>query len=358
MAVFTRERIAGMVSEARAQRGRLAASGLVFLGILVAAWALLAPWTARENYRTLAVAALSEETRVLVLGTSHVDMGLDPRRIEVPAMNLSADICDFVCLEAVVAGHVDRLPGLELVLLEVDVVSLIYDTFATYQGDHRNFLDLAPSIDALRESWGRKARLRWDRALLYSSWVGPFLARQKFAPREILRAWREKREGPRQPLLAGHRSFDKVMTEENDGKAILAIHAEEGSLANVDRNVEALIRTLRFLRERDVGVVLVRFPHHRSYWENRPQSWDATYQRALGRVWREFGRDAFSYWDFERIPVFSDDEFRDGDHLNAKGSERFSAVVNGRVLEALPVRGSGGGQQSSSLPGGQERGAR
>ncbi len=131
------------------------------------------------------------------------------------------------------------------------------------------------------------------------------------------------------------------MTAENDGEEILAIHAQEASLENVDRNLEALIRLLRFLRERDLQVVLIRFPHHRGYWENRPPSWDAAYQRALDRVWQEFGRDAFPFWDFERVPVFSDEEFRDGDHLNAKGSERFSAIVNDRVLEALGLGAPG-----------------
>ncbi len=147
MSIFTTERIARLLALARARKAWLGASALVFLLVSLGAWALLAPWTAQENYRTLAVAALSEETRVLVFGTSHVDVMLDPRRIDVPAMNLSADICSYVCLESIVAGHVDRLPGLELVLVEADIVSLIYDTFETYGGDHRRFLDLAPSLE-------------------------------------------------------------------------------------------------------------------------------------------------------------------------------------------------------------------
>ena len=165
----------------------------------------------------------------------------------------------------------------------------------------------------------------------------------------IRKEWRESREGRRWPLLAGHRSHDSVMTAENDGEEILATHAREASLDNVDRNIEALVRTLRLLRERDLRVVLIRFPHHRGYWENRPRSWDAAFQRALDRVWREFGRETFPFWDFERVPVFSDDEFRDGDHLNAKGSERFSAIVNGRILEALGL----GPASTESAPGGE-----
>jgi hypothetical protein len=313
--------------------------------VLVAGWALLAPWTQRVTYQTLAVDALSKETRVLGLGTSHLDVMVDPKRIDVPMMNLPQDIGSYVCLEAVLAGNLGRLPNLELVLVEMDIVPLLYDTLPVYKSDYTKFLDLEPDLQQLREPWHRKLRLYWERALVYSRWTGPLVAREKLAPSHILAARKEARDGPAWPLEAGHRGIDTQMTSSNDGAAIVAIHTREGSLEHVDRNLEALLRILRRLRERGVAVVLVRFPHHHTYWEVRPATWDAAHARALEAVSKVPDLQGIPYWDFERSPSYPDAEFRDGDHLNVRGAKRFAEMLNRRILELLDSK------RSSTEPG-------
>ena len=344
MKIFSARIIDNAFNLPRVEKVWCATLAPVLLGVLVAGWALLVPWTQRVNYQTLAVDALSEEIRVLGLGTSHLDVMLDPKGFEAPMMNLPQDIGSYVCLEAVLAAHLDRVPNLELVLVEMDIVPLMYDTLDVYGGHYAKFLDLDPDLDVLAQPWSRKLRLRWERALSYSRWTGPLVARRKLAPARIRDDLREARDGPRWPLDAGHRGIDTRLTPENDGAAIVAIHAEQGSLDYVERNLQALRRILQRLIDRRVAVVLVRLPHHHTYWENRPASWDNAYASALDQIMLEFGPRGVLYWDFEKRPTYPDEEFRDGDHLNVHGAKRFTKMLNQRVQERLGSLRSGASQ--------------
>lgn len=328
--VFTGERVRAAAACLR-RRWRF---DLLVLGALaavaVSAWFLLSPWTSRPTYQTLAVAELGEETLVVALGSSHVHVTIDPELIGVPFTNLSGDACNHVAMEAVLAGNVRRVPNLRAVLLELDIVPLTYDTIDVYQGDYRRLLDLQPDLDVLAEPPARKLALRWQAALTRSALLGPFLARDKLAPVSVA----ERRKGPSEPLLPGRRRFTSVMTPERDGAARLAVHAREGSLANVPKNRAALARTIAFLLERGIHPVLVRLPHHESYWSARPASWDDAYERTLSELRARFG-DALAVWDLERLPGLRDEHFFDGDHLNQAGAVLLAAELDARLAALL-----------------------
>lgn len=333
--LFTLERIDHAVAMSRPYRRWWMLIVLTLLGVLFLSWLVLSKWTQYYSFETLAVEALSDETEIVVLGSSHVHIMTNPESFERPLMNLSADACNYKCMDAVLRGNIERVPNLRAVVVELDIVPLVYDTIHVYKGDNERLLDLQPSLADLDEDWSRKARLYWQRFFEYSPLSGPFISRNKVSPNVVRDRLRYGRHHGEEQIAPGHLILTTVMTEDRDGDDRLEVHEREGTLDQVDESIAALLRIIEYARVRDLQVVLLRYPHHRTYWEQRPASWDAEYDRALATVRQRFSGSEVEVWDLEKVEGFSDDDYFDGDHLNARGTEKLGEILNLKFNDLL-----------------------
>jgi hypothetical protein len=337
---------------------------LGFISAIVAGFAValvlcslvLGRWTAETNHRVQAVAALGPETRAVVAGSSHVFATLNPERSNNKMMNLAAPVCSYMCIEAIVRGNLPKLPGLNALIIELDVVPAYYDTLLAYHGDYRQFLELDPLISSMPIGIYQKYELWRDRTL-ERSLFGPLFRFGKLTPKEIIERLRDTRPVEDAVVGAGYANGPETMPPNDDGKARVARHVREArGLAELPRNEAALRRLIELGKARGLKLALMRFPHHPSYWQALPKDWQAGLDGLLARLRADYPGE-LPFWDFGAMPELAEGDYRNGDHINdgatarvtALFDERLGALLEQSAAHALPGRASPRGGFSAEL---------
>lgn len=310
---------------------------LVLFGALAAALCMcvlvLAAWTRETNHRRQAVAALGPATRVIVIGSSHVFSSIAPELMRVSSMNLAAPVCSYVCAEGILLGNLHRVPALEALVIELDVVAAFYDTLRAYQGDNRQLLDLDPAILDMQLSAGDKYAL-WRDQLLERSPLGPLFRFGKLTPREIVSRIRQERRSEDAVVAPGYANGHELMPPEDDGPARARRHVREAAgLPELQRNEAALRRMLQLAVSRRLKLALVRLPHHPGYWAALPPEWQREMRALQGRIRRDF--PGIEYWDYGEPPELGNADYRNGDHLNDQAARRFTAIFDEQLTNWL-----------------------
>jgi hypothetical protein len=279
------------------------------------------------------MAALGPDIRVLVTGSSHVFASVNPAHVRYPTMNLAAPVCSYVCVEGIVLGNLPRVPQLEVLVLEYDIVPLLYDSLEAYHGDYRQLLELEPDISAMHVDAWRKYEL-WRDRLVQESFFAPLFRFGKLTPEEMLNRLRGERATEDPVIGPGFSNGPEVMPEDDDGPARVARHQRESpGLTKLAENEAALLRILSLARQRGLTVALMRFPHHPGYWQAQPDAWRRVHEEVLGRVHEQYPEVPF--WDFGLVPGFVDADYRNGDHINEGATARLSALFEAKLESVL-----------------------
>ena len=96
------------------------------------------------------------------------------------------------------------------------------------------------------------------------------------------------------------------------------------------RNEQALLSLMEQLELRGIETILLRTPHMDGYWD----ALDADSREKFQRLVERFDSAGnVPIWDFDKPSTIglSVTEFRDGDHLNSAGAERFSRALDSRL---------------------------
>lgn len=285
----------------------------------------LKPYHPRNSIGQRAVAALSERTETLVLGTSHVACGIDPRPFDGRLMCLATAAADYEVMELMILRNLERVPNLRLVLLEADNLALFNygsrgrrDYFELYDyGIRRSDLPLT----------------RWERltqAVLEWRWVAPIFYTRRLSPRAYWRAPAAERVD----VAPGHFVYTGVVHGGNDGANRIAVHETLMNPERAAQNLAALRRLLRLLDACGVRVVLVTLPHRPGYRALSSETWRGYFEQILATAREQLG-PSFQHWDYEEDPSFPREEFNDGHHLNAGGTARFTAMLQERIAAQL-----------------------
>lgn len=278
------------------------------------------------NFTSGAVEALSPRTQVLACGSSHFLAGMWPTRYSMPLMNLTTGGLNFVCIEALLNHHLPHLPGLKVVVIEVDDVPLITNTITARSGDLRDFLDLGLSPFEI-PARSRKEKI----GVLGSAYLSPIFNLPRvtphdlapmFAPDDALPStsddarWSQWLPGFCAIMKRMDAGYDPRprMTEINNN---LAFEGEQ----TVTTNTQALLRSIDGLRARRIKVVLLRLPKSSYYWKLRSKSLQISYDRLLAQLQQRYGGDSgVMRRDLTRDPEFSNRDFVDANHMNIYGA--------------------------------------
>jgi len=290
----------------------------------------------RRFYKSGAVEALSPRTQVLALGSSHIMMGLWPERYSVEMINLTAGALNLSCVEALLKRHISRVPNLQTAIIEVEDAPLIVDTVTSRSGDLRDLLHLGLSpFDIPVLAPDQKHKAVFD-ALAYPlinlpratphGWAQNQM--QSYAVRQRPRAEQKKAQiglnlmesiQPFPGFIATTLTIQKGYDPRPLMNTINTPHPHAQQVIKL--NTQALVRSVRMLRERGVRVLLLRLPKTSSYWKLRSSYLKKSYAKLDSTLLREFGRDpGVSRLDLTRSAAFSDRDFFDVNHLNIYGA--------------------------------------
>ena len=284
------------------------------------------------SHRAPALADMTPDTEVLVLGSSHVAAGVIPGNMRRPTAVAAFGAMNYECMELVADQALRRAPHVGVVAIECDVLPLRMDSILHYNGDYSMLYALGVRLRDLPRNpyWKLKQALRESRALY------PLFFMPRPTPRGIfwndrwrdaLRRDRESRE------FAGSRSEEPRLNPNNDGRVVVAYHRADMLPDHSSANQAALRRLIRRLRQEWRRVALVRLPHHATYLHAQPEEWERQVRALAAELQAEFPGTA--YLDLFADAGFADEDFMDGHHLNRQGAARFTERLNAWLLETF-----------------------
>jgi hypothetical protein len=338
--IFSSEQIRSARRLPRSEGRRLL--GTLAIVIAVALLAVVVKLNARsvllneQLYPTPEIDSLSDATRILTFGSSHVAFGVNPMLFSQPAMNLGVDGQDYIIEDRLVEKALDLVPRLDVAIVEFDVVLLARTV--ERGNDRRRFYRMGLAIWDLDQP-----DTLWERIRRNWIWfMGPDLIYERLTPRDL---W-DHRKPETSTLAPGHRPKYGRIPANYDGLPRVRAHLKQhrDSKADYRVNLRALHTTIERIRARNIAVVLVHWPHHRSYWEHWPPEFERILQPSLVEVEERWLKDAGSgvqYWDYGRSWRFRDENFIDSNHLNHVGAGRFTRLLDRRLLESGLIEGPG-----------------
>lgn len=96
----------------------------------------------------------------------------------------------------------------------------------------------------------------------------------------------------------------------------------------VRENIQIFKDYLNLLKDHDIKPIVIVFPASKYYTENFSKRIEDEFHAILNKVKKEYD---FQYIDYFRSDLFNDDEFSDVSHLNPKGAEKFTKMLNKEI---------------------------
>lgn len=125
----------------------------------------------------------------------------------------------------------------------------------------------------------------------------------------------------------------KINNEEtilrNSAKKQAYIDCNKDYPETVKENVEIFKNYLVYLKKHDINPVVVVFPAHNDYTKHFSSRIEKEFLNIISETKKSIG---FQYIDYFRSCEFSEDEYFDYTHLNSKGAEKFTKILN-EVIE-------------------------
>lgn len=270
-----------------------------------------------------------DSLQILVLGSSQAFDDVDPESLGFPGYNL-ANVSQSLFYDSRLAlKYLDQMPHLKLVVLTISDFSFGYE-MSNLPESWREYFYLHyfgirhPSLDITDPRYYFHFAL-YPRAFLTDLLRGRPLDPTYF---DSIRnnGWRAV-PPPENPV------------EENDPRCreLAAFHASIRKEEMVPATAGYLEALLTELRQRNIQAVFVVLPTSDCYarWVD-----PAILQKnndILISFGKKYGVLAFDYLTDSR---FSDADFADPDHLNARGAQKFSLILRDEVIDAVwPLRG-------------------
>ncbi|MDQ3813518.1 MAG: hypothetical protein M3347_06155 [Armatimonadota bacterium] len=285
----------------------------------------------QETISTAAIAALSERTEVLFIGTSHILFAIRPERYSMNVMNLGSPGLSYAGAERLLAKHLERVPNLKVAVIEFDETPLIANTIPSFWlKDPRLFLELGLSPTELPPDNALEKLQAVSNSVLYPIFTLPRMTPQGWKSKPINMFQR-----PPKGFAPGYLYVDVVMSQEQNPLVLEAFRKMEHRAKDqhvVESNLQALQRTIDMLRGRGVTVVLMHLPHHRSYWNERPAILAARWNQLETCIRTRYGKaPGVLIWDWSQAPAFETHDFCDNHHLNVVGANRLARLLDGKL---------------------------
>jgi len=297
------------------------------LGSLVLRWSGSGEPDPVEPYMTL----VNEQLETIFAGTSHVGYDVNPGLYSLSGMNITAGALNYECMEIILEKHLDQAPNLKVLVLEAGIVPLRVDTMSRLDGDYRSLYRIGLDTFDLPLGFYRKS-MQW----LRESWLlYPVYFMDRWSPSLLVWGTRPLgSEGEGRIDTRGFTPLDRVISSNNNGRVVVEHHRMDHLHVDHSKlNLPALVRIMKMADDRNLPVIFMRMPHHRTYVENRPIEWEAQFQAMLNDVRNVIRPELLHYMDWEQREEFQDDHFADGDHLNVQGVRLLRDILDPVLVE-------------------------
>ncbi len=259
-----------------------------------------------------------DSIETLILGQSHTKVGLNPDLMDGWTYNLAERVQTLYFDSYLLNYYIDRMPNLKRVIVPISYQSL---------GGESNL-----------------AKGEYNRSYLYAFYYGSTKFTSPFNPRRyslvlnweihnvVDRLYDEKFGAPLEYKIRSNGWEPRVGTTDlvenaTNSPALFDQYLDESLYPD---NVAYLKDMTELCERNEVQLYLFSPPMHKLYMENVTQS---RYEDMV-RIATEFSAEYdVPYFNDTYLDIFPDSEFYDANHLNVDGAERWTRLVNDRILE-------------------------
>ncbi len=275
---------------------------------------------------------------VLFMGSSHVLSGIDSLSFERPVAKLTVRGMSQDVATAAFASHRESWPNLRWVFVEIDEFTILTDRMPREMHD---LSELCGVLDCSvwdfpvpKGDWGLLLR----RACTFLDGKGSSVLYEKnrislpnMIPRfaSLLRNKATQSSGKKPTELA--KTAPSLAAAEQRVEYI-----EQLKAADPTKNTKALVEIVQLAEAEDLRVVFLSLPTSRSYTTVRPAKWNDALQDAMDKASLASGMKT-PYWNYRNDSRFLQTDFKDVDHLNEIGAQKFSRILSERIAENLTV---------------------
>lgn len=257
------------------------------------------------------------EVEILVLGPSHALNGVAPQFFDRPAFNLANGSQTLHYDTQLVLKYVNAMPNLKLVIFTISYHSLESQLINSIERWRAGFYKQVYQIPGERREAGFE--------LTDYSYIA------LYTPKEAFRqAFSEFRGGG---LKAAGDTAVVTDTQgdvsEDFGRKRVRLHETQMRQADLAENVAALERACALLKQKNIAVVFITIPTHRTYYS---QINGDSYQRMQKTIKQITEKYQISYFDYMKDERFNDQDFVNSDHLKENGAEKFTRILNQEVV--------------------------
>jgi hypothetical protein len=273
-----------------------------------------------------------DSVEVLVLGSSHAYYGVDPNCLSLRTYNLAYVFQSPYYDTRLVLKYLDRMPRLRLVLMDVNYISLWYELADTKESwrdyfyyhfwgiRYRNLARFDPMMVSYVALYTWKATLGYAKRN-FSPTCDPLP--YGFAPACCPNGFgNDPTDTTTRPELVRNR-WGSVRVQCLDSM-IKASHLSE--------NIADLDTMLQELERRHIRVAFVTLPVHECFSRCLSPTINLRTEQIIDSLCVKYGCRRADYRSDGR---FVAGDFRDGDHLNFRGAEKFSRILNQDVVVGL-----------------------
>ena len=278
------------------------------------------------SYTKTALDAKAGEVQILISGTSHAQNGVAPQFLALPAFNLGWGSQSLYYDTQLVLKYVDSMPNLRLVLFGISYHALEYRLTNSIEYWRSGFYSQVYGIPSEDGEQGFK--------LTNYSYIALFTPKEaiRLASGGFLGAAEAEAKRNQTPA-----TITRGEVSENYGRLRVLGHESQMRQADLPANVAALERVCALLKRRNVSVVFITVPTHHTYYD---QINVTSYQRMQETIKQITERSGVPYFNYLRDDRFTTEDFIDSDHLNKRGAEKFTRILNEDVVKKYAAKPS------------------
>lgn len=287
------------------------------------------------NSYTFKMSRLHEQgstIRLLILGSSHADHGIDPEQFSLPSFNMANASQSLYYDLQILQSNLNRLDNLRVAVLPVSYFSLESPAFPVVEDWRCFFYQRFYNIPLPKEVHDRYSIIspvRYSHIALYG-----FPQSRRF----LLKNFRNTNLAGRLTPAGWHPVDDRSSAAISPvaGKKRATYHQAGMSPANLPANSAYLAAAITVLQKKGVTPVLVTLPVYETYFRHiDPPS----YNRMITELESLSHRFGVPYLNYLSDLRFTREDFFDNDHLNRAGALKFTKLLDREVTAA--IAGSG-----------------
>lgn len=261
------------------------------------------------------------DTEVIITGSSYEFEGVNPEFLDLKSFNLALPAQSIRYDTAMVLKYLDRMPNLKLVIAPVSYFTFWSDYKSTNTVFYERFWDLLLPADIALSDFQRYSFIA-----LYNRNIFKYI-------KHGFNAGPDTDWAPVAMNKSGWmRGSSPEPKSDEQGRKAVEYHNSIASEEAPSYNMELLNSFFNELKKRNIAAVMMTSPTFYTYSDNI----DKEKYRIMQEKIKELSeRNNVPYYNYFLDKRFTEEDFRDIDHLNSEGAEKYSKIINEEILKNI-----------------------